>query len=145
MNKSPRGLVRLALFIGAISVAVSAQTVVKKGPPPTTSPANGREMYVTYCAACHGVDGKGNGPVASSLKTAPTDLTQLAAMNNGKFPNAEVYTAIKGDPDMPTAAHGSTSMPVWGTVFNSMNQHSDSVVHLRIANLVNYIEAMQVK
>ena len=80
MNKSPRGLVRLALFIGAISVAVSAQTVVKKGPPPTTSPANGREMYVTYCAACHGVDGKGNGPVASSLKTAPTDLTQLAAM-----------------------------------------------------------------
>ncbi|MGA7412388.1 MAG: cytochrome c [Bryobacteraceae bacterium] len=145
MSANSLGLVRFALFLGAVSVVLTGQTTVKKGPPPVTSPASGQEMYKAYCAACHGVDGKGNGPAAESLKTAPTDLTQLTVKNNGKFPNAEVYTAIKGDPNMPTAAHGSTTMPVWGTVFSSMNQHSDTVVHLRIANLVHYIESMQVK
>jgi mono/diheme cytochrome c family protein len=146
MFTSPRGLVSLfALLLGATSAVLSAQTAVKTGPPPVTSPADGREMYVSYCAACHGVDSKGNGPAAASLKVAPTDLTQLAARDKGKFPAAEVYTAIKGDPEMPTAAHGSTNMPVWGTIFNSMNQHSDSVVHLRIANLVRYIEGIQAK
>jgi mono/diheme cytochrome c family protein len=147
MFTSPRGLVPFFALIlaAALGTALTAQTPVKTGPPPTTSPANGREMYTAYCAACHGVDGKGNGPVAASLKTAPTDLTQLSSKNSGKFPTAEVYTAIKGDPHMPTAAHGSTTMPVWGTVFNSMDHHSDSILHLRIANLVKYVESIQAK
>ena len=145
MSIKPGVLIRFALLLGIMSVDVTAQTVIKKGPPPATSPSSGQEMFKAYCAACHGIDGKGNGPAAVSLKTAPADLTQLASKNNGKFPNAEVYTAIKGDPDMPTPAHGSTTMPVWGTVFNSMNQHSDNVVHLRIANLVHYIETIQAK
>ncbi len=139
------GLVRFAFLLGAVSVAMCAQSAIKKGPPPATSPTSGREMYIAYCAACHGVDGKGDGPVALSLKTAPADLTRLTAKNNGKFPSAEVYNAIKGDPNMPTPAHGSTNMPVWGTVFSSMNQHSDAVVHLRIGNLVRYIETIQAK
>ncbi len=140
-----RGLARFASLLAALSVAATAQNVVKKGPLPATSPSNGQEMYKAYCAACHGIDGKGNGPVAASLKAKPTDLTQLTIKNNGKFPSAEVYTSIKGDPGMPTPAHGSTDMPAWGPVFSSMNQHSDSVVRLRIANLVKYIETIQAK
>ncbi len=126
MFTSPRCLVScLALFLGTMTVAVNAQTVVKKGPPPVTSPASGVEMYTAYCAACHGANGKGDGPAASAMKLPPTDLTQLTAKNNGKFPTQEVYTSIKGDTAMPVAAHGTKDMPVWGTVFNSMS-HSDS-------------------
>ena len=145
MYTSPRCLVScFALLLGAMTVVVNAQAVVKKGPPPVTSPASGAEMYTAYCAACHGANGKGDGPVAASLKTSPTDLTQLAANNNGKFPTAEVYTAIKGDTAMPVAAHGTKDMPVWGTVFNSMS-HSDSEIHLRLANLVRYVDGLQTK
>ncbi|NDD63710.1 MAG: hypothetical protein EBZ36_07005, partial [Acidobacteria bacterium] len=38
----------------------------------------GRKLYVQYCASCHGMDAKGNGPVAAELKTAPTNLTTIA-------------------------------------------------------------------
>jgi len=146
MHTSPRGLVPfLALLFGTMTVAVSAQPVVKKGPPPITSPASGAEMYTAYCAACHGVNGKGDGPAAAALKTPPTNLTLLTAKNNGKFPSAEVYTAIKGDTGTPVAAHGTVDMPVWGTMFNSMSHSDPSEVHLRLANLVHYIEAIQVK
>ena len=144
MHASPRCLVPLfALLFGTMTDAVNAQTV-KKGPPPITSPANGAEMYTAYCAACHGATGKGDGPAATAMKAPPTNLTLLTAKNNGKFPASEVYTSIKGDTGMP-AAHGSADMPVWGTVFNSMSHNTASEVHLRIANLVHYIETMQVK
>ena len=53
-------------------------TVIKHVPVKVTSAASGKEMYVSYCAVCHGTDGKGNGPAASALKTPPTDLTMLS-------------------------------------------------------------------
>ena len=29
----------------------------------------GADLYMSYCAACHGVEGRGDGPVAANLKT----------------------------------------------------------------------------
>jgi mono/diheme cytochrome c family protein len=66
----------------------ASQTPARRVPAPYTSPISGSEMYREYCAACHGVSGKGNGPAAPALKTTPTDLTQLAARNGGVFPGA---------------------------------------------------------
>ena len=34
----------------------------------------GRALYFIHCAPCHGEDGKGDGPVASRLSEAPSDL-----------------------------------------------------------------------
>ncbi len=36
---------------------------------------NGKEIYERYCIACHGADGKGDGPEAYKLETKPTDFT----------------------------------------------------------------------
>ncbi len=57
-----------------------------------TAATNGKQMYASYCAPCHGVDGKGRGPTASALKVQPTDLTILSKNNHGKFPDAHVVT-----------------------------------------------------
>lgn len=122
---------------------MTAQTI-KKEPAKHTSPTSGVEMYNSYCAACHGVSGKGDGPAAPALKTAPTDLTSLSAKNNGKFPELAVYNAIKGDVNAPVTAHGSVDMPVWGRVFRSVSQ-SDDEVSLRLANMVAYIKGLQGK
>jgi len=46
----------------------------------------GRTEYLSSCAACHGTDAKGSGPVSKELKTPPADLTILAKNNNGVFP-----------------------------------------------------------
>jgi mono/diheme cytochrome c family protein len=136
-------LLLLGLLAAFVIVAVAQTPVVKKAPAPLTSPASGKEMYVSYCASCHGVAGKGDGPAAVALKVAPTDLTTLSRRNQGKFPGAHVAQAIKGDAAMP--AHGSKDMPVWGPVFSSMSKGDQALVQLRISNLTKYIEAMQAK
>jgi len=114
---------------------------VKKVPAPYTRASSGKDMYTAYCASCHGKDGKGNGPAASALKSVPTDLTQLAASNGGRFPENHVYQAIKGDSGTPS--HGSKDMPVWGPIFEALGTKNDGVVQLRIRNLTKYIASIQ--
>jgi len=116
---------------------------LKHVPAAYTNPASGREMYTAYCASCHGADGKGDGPAAPALKMAATNLTTLAQKNNGVFPAAHVATEIQGG--AMTVAHGSKDMPVWGPVFMSLGTHSAAQTQLRIRNLTNYLESIQVK
>ncbi len=124
-------------------VALAQEPVAKKRPAPYTSPASGREMYTAYCAACHGKDGKGDGPAAPALKVTPADLTTLAARNHNNFPNDRVYEVIKGEADLP--AHGSREMPVWGPVFRALGQGRQAEVQLRIKNLTDYVRSLQAK
>lgn len=39
------------------------------------STEQGQAVYQRHCASCHGVDGKGKGPAASTLPAKPTDFT----------------------------------------------------------------------
>jgi mono/diheme cytochrome c family protein len=100
-------------------------------------------MFKSYCAVCHGTDGKGNGPAASAMKTPPGDLTLLSQKNGGKYPSAHVASVIHGQAGL--AAHGSQDMPVWGPLFSSISQGHEAQVQQRIANLVGYIETLQAK
>jgi len=101
----------------------------------------GVDNFRAYCSPCHGRDAKGDGPVVSALKRAPTDLTMLAAKNHGVFPRAQVRTYItNGSPDIPE--HGSSVMPVWGPTFRALDS-SDQSVALRIANVVEYLASIQ--
>jgi len=77
----------------------------------------GRSLYLRYCAACHGREGRGDGFVAPALGQKPTDLTQIAAEHGGRFPLDEVIDAIDGT--RTVRAHGVSEMPVWGEVFRA--------------------------
>ena len=50
--------------------------VVKKSATSISSVA-GADTFREYCAVCHGIGGRGNGPAASALKVPPPDLTML--------------------------------------------------------------------
>ena len=119
-----------------------AQPTVKKVPVAPTSAASGQEMFKEYCAACHGLDGRGTGPAAAAMKKAPANLTELTAHNSGKFPELKVFNTIKGDGDV--GAHGSKDMPVWGALFPSVSR-SEGEVQLRISNLTDYVKSIQAK
>jgi mono/diheme cytochrome c family protein len=141
---------KLIWILGALLVlalAVGAQEEPKKTikhvPIKPTSAASGQEMYKSYCAVCHGVDGKGAGPAAEALKTPPTDLTMLAKNNDGKYPGLKVAATIRGEANLP--AHGSKEMPVWGRLFWSMSSGHEAEVQQRVTNLNNYIESLQAK
>ena len=129
-----------------LAMMVSAQAKgkeIKHVPIGPTSPASGQEMYKSYCAVCHGTDGKGNGPAADALKVPPPDLTALAGKNGGKYPAAKVSSIIGGEEVL--AAHGSKDMPIWGRLFRSMSGGHDSEVQQRVTNLNKYIESLQKK
>jgi mono/diheme cytochrome c family protein len=129
-----------------IAAAQEKAANVKKVPVTYTNPASGSEMYTAYCAVCHGATGQGNGPAASVFTKPPTNLTLLARSNNGKYPAEHVYTVLKFG--IPVPAHGNIEMPVWNTLFRSLNSTSgpeDSATKLRINNLVQYIQSIQVK
>jgi len=108
-----------------------------------TSPASGHDMFMSYCASCHGKDAKGDGPAASALKIAPADLTALAKRNGGKYPSNKVTSILSGQTDL--AAHGNKEMPVWGAVFWTMSGGRAGEVQQRVANLNRYIESLQGK
>ncbi len=78
--------------------------------------AEGKMQYQSSCAACHGIEAKGDGPVSKELKTRPADLTILAKNNNGVFPYETVYQIIDGR-NSTIASHGTREMPVWGYRF----------------------------
>jgi mono/diheme cytochrome c family protein len=103
----------------------------------------GPVLYTTYCAVCHGVDGKGEGPMANSLKTPPPDLTRLAARNWGKYPMERVKKIIGSKEQVP-GGHGTREMPVWGPIFSQIAWDQD-LGQIRIYNLAKYLEKIQVK
>ncbi len=136
-------LVTLVLASVAVATAQEAKTEVKRAPAPQTSPASGKEMFLSYCASCHGKDAKGDGPAAASLKALPADLTGLAKRNGGKYPADKVTSILRGQANL--VPHGDQEMPVWGPVFWRMSGGHEEVVQVRIANLNRYLESLQVK
>jgi len=129
-------------LLALVSGPASAQDPqVKKEPIQQTSATSGAEMYKTYCAACHGKSGRGDGPAAAELKVPPTDLTLLAKNNGGKYPEDKVAATLRFGAKAP--AHGTPDMPTWGPLFRSLKQGDDSMVNLRISNLVKYIKTLQ--
>jgi hypothetical protein len=108
--------------------------------------------YQDYCAACHGPDADGKGPVASELVTRPPSLKQIGKRQGG-FDAEKIYGVIDGR-EMPRA-HGTPEMPVWGRVFSFQAAAEgilqDDLVAIekaargRIARLVKYLETIQEK
>lgn len=106
----------------------------------------GSEFYQRYCASCHGIDGKGDGPAAAALTPPPKDLTRIAARRGGNFPDGEIARYVDGRFETP--AHGSRKMPVWGESFGSAIPEagvSEEVVRGRILVLVEYLKSIQVR
>ena len=132
------------LIAGSVtSRSQESKSTVKREAAPMTSPASGKEMFVSYCASCHGKDAKGNGPAANALKQLPADLTTLAKRNGGKYPSDKITSILRGQTSL--MAHGDQEMPVWGPVFWRMSQGHEEQVQMRIANLNHYSESLQEK
>lgn len=104
----------------------------------------GGEVFRTYCATCHGPLGRGDGPLASSMRRKPADLTEIAKRNGGEYPSEIVYRTIDGK--TPVRGHGGPDMPVWGDAFARSRDGGDELaVKERIDSLVNFIRTLQVK
>jgi mono/diheme cytochrome c family protein len=65
--------------VAATPEAIPAEFAGKTNPLGAESAAAGAEVYKTYCLACHGERGHGDGPAGAGLSPKPKDLPELAA------------------------------------------------------------------
>ncbi len=118
------------LLVAICSASASADDVAK-----------GRALYVRYCASCHGLNGEGNGPLAGSLTTPPSNLRQLSLRLGNPLPQDRIARFIDGRADVK--AHGTREMPVWGERFYAEPNGSEAATRERIRELVAYLQSIQ--
>jgi mono/diheme cytochrome c family protein len=89
--------------------------------------AEGKTLYTTYCASCHGDQGKGDGVAARSLPVKPADHTNNAVMSqlSDKY-LTDIIT--KGG----SAVNKSGFMPAWGSSLNDK----------QVASIVAYVRSL---
>ena len=142
---------RSLMGTAALLMAVAAAVVTAQVPPHTPGQPDqapliikstaGEDMFQFYCSSCHGRDGKGRKPLIAT-QPMPPDITRLTAVNKGVFPRDRVLESIVSGRGTPTHLHGD--MPRWGWIFRSLDP-SETLVQVRITNLVQYIESIQVQ
>jgi mono/diheme cytochrome c family protein len=112
------------------------------GAPAFAADDTGARLYFNNCAACHGDDGEGTGPVASSMNVTMPNLRTLAQRSGGAFPADAVAAYVDGR--NMKAAHGDRQMPIWGEVFGGANQDAgERTIRRRIAAVVEFISMLQ--
>lgn len=121
------GLAGLVALAAGVVVVASAQTFEPLD-------LSGEEIFGRYCAACHGEDGRGTGPVAQSMSKRVPDLTVLAENAGGEFPAAAIREAIDGR--AMAMAHGTRQMPVWGYEF-WVEEGADIVAEQSAREMIN--------
>src|SRR6516164_3354684 len=114
--------------------------------PAGTSQIDGKYEYQVGCAICHGIDGKGKGPISAQLTVMPADLTVLAKKNNGVFPLNAVYEVIDGRKSIIT--HGTREMPIWGDRYRpgsdrTLFPYVELSVRTRILAVIDYLNRIQ--
>jgi mono/diheme cytochrome c family protein len=132
-----------ALLFCVAVIGLAQEKTIKKAPIQQTDASSGKEMYTSYCSACHGPEGKGNGPAASTFKVPPADLTLLAKNNHGEFPADHVWAILHFGTKAP--AHGTSDMPVWGNLLQSLDPNDTIKKEQRITNLVSYLKTLHEK
>jgi mono/diheme cytochrome c family protein len=140
------------LILIALAVTTSVAAVSANRSPASvtvsvrqTPPGSGKQMYASYCAPCHGVYGRGDGPVAVQLSQRPADLSALSRNNGGKFPSEHVMAVLQFGAAKPR--HGAAEMPVWGPILAEMDggYAGQTREMVRIVSLTHYLESIQVK
>ena len=134
----------ILLLLGSLGLCAAGQRTGTTTPPLLISSMQGRDLFAFYCAPCHGRDGKGGGPTAPALKVAPPDLTALARRSGGTFPARRVEAFVTGDEPLPSRAHGSKDMPMWGPIFRELDPN-DRRARIRVSNIVTYVRNLQTK
>lgn len=97
-------VVWLVSFVSAI--VLTTGTYAQDEPNPLV----GSHLYRSYCLVCHGVDGKGAGPIAKNLNLEPTDLSSA----HYRTKNVEDLAAIIGD----YRGQAGPGMPNWGAMLS---------------------------
>jgi len=128
------------LFAAASTVPDDKAKSQQHDPGRLIQSLNGADIYRAHCATCHGLAGKGDGPVAPALNATMPDLSTITQRSGGVFPVERVRKIISGDELI--LGHGSREMPIWGSIFHQIQQDRD-FGEIRLQNITDYLKSIQ--
>lgn len=137
------GIDRAAVVLGGIASLVLAGAALAFEAV-TLEDYSGEELYLRFCASCHGSEALGDGPVSRSLNVAVPDLTRIAS-RYGEFPAGAIRDVIDGR-GIDKRAHGTREMPVWGYEFwieEGGDVSAQKAVRDAINKLVEHLRSIQ--
>lgn len=105
---------------------------------------SGEQLYRRFCASCHGLEGRGDGPVASSLRAEVPDLTVTSRRAREANQRDRIARIIDGR--YIIGAHGTRLMPVWGEDFARLeigNPDAERSAQTLIGRLADYVGSLQ--
>ena len=105
---------------------------------------SGEDLYRRFCASCHGTEGRGDGPVAASLRVEVPDLTQIARKMHAADMRDRIVRIIDGR--YIIGAHGTRVMPVWGEDLSRLeigNPDAERSTQVIIGRLADYVSSLQ--
>ena len=108
------------------------------------NPYAGYLSYRQYCAFCHGLEANGKGPVASTLKIPPADLTKLGKKYGMPLPRKKLIEFIDGR--HMVRSHGTREMPIWGDKLFEVapsREFRDAAILEVVESIVIYLETIQ--
>ncbi len=151
---APRALVRTLLALCLMTPCLMTSCLgVMGGLSVAHAQATGQLEYENQCAVCHGARGRGDGPLAKTLAHKASDLTILAANNNGVLPEQYIFDIVDGKKFV--SAHVKREMPIWGNRLadqaiyflgrNASKAEKRKFVERRIRQLISYIGTLQRK
>lgn len=129
-----------------ILTGLGAAVLLMTGPALADPVDEGRQIFRDYCVTCHGMEGRGDGPMTQVLTIVPPDLTRLSTDEGGVFPVSRVVARIDGR--MPILGHGGP-MPVFGDLFDGQAGALDSETGAPILTsqamvaVVEYLKTLQ--
>jgi mono/diheme cytochrome c family protein len=148
MRRASKALLVVVASAAWVSNAVAQEPKAPKPPAAVTPPesavaaVSGAYSFRTYCASCHGVDGRGEGPLTDSLRFHPPDLTLIAKRNGDEFPTEKVVRIVDGR--SPMKGHGGPDMPIWGDAFrNADTGYDDAAARAKVRGVVDYLKTLQ--
>jgi len=128
----------IGIALVALSLVAATASAQEAGAPEPTA----ADLFFTYCGACHGVQGEGDGPAAAEAEYAPPDLTRIAIRNGGEFPRDRIFHIVEGRD--PVKGHGGPDMPRWGDIFRTREDGFDQKkAEETIWRIVDHIASIQ--
>lgn len=108
---------RKLFLAGALLISFFGVVLEAFAKPP--SAYEGRRLFVSYCQLCHGADGRGDGPLAKTMKISPIDLKKSIRARSDTILK-KIITGRGRQTITGRDRHNliSDAMPEWKDVFN---------------------------
>lgn len=125
----------VAQILALLTPLIAVTSIANANPSPAFE---GRKLYISHCMICHGMDGKGDGPLAVRIDIEAEDLISYVPTKSD-YQLQKIITGDRKSPKSLRSGHGKISedMPKWKDILKP-NQITSLIAYLRFLSTTKH-------